>query len=126
MTSADLNRAAEVADAMRRNTDEAAWSYLNWAFHAALVEPARRPWTIGLLRKVYLNVYRHFPAPIRVTGNREQMLADHDQLLVLCGDRDAGGAVDLLERHIIGSGASLIQRRGAVTEAIGASGAGKG
>jgi DNA-binding GntR family transcriptional regulator len=86
------------------------WSNLNWDFHATLYEPANRPQTLALVRKLYLNAYRHFPLPIRLTGSREKMNREHQVLLDLCRQGDVARASAHLEQHILMGARHLISR----------------
>ena len=86
------------------------WSNLNWDFHATLYAPANRPQTLALVRKLYLNAYRHFPLPIRLTGSREKMNREHRILLDLCQQGDVARASEHLEQHILMGARNLISR----------------
>lgn len=86
------------------------WSNLNWDFHATLYAPANRPQTLALVRKLYLNAYRHFPLPIRLTGSREKMNREHQVLLDLCRQGDVARASAHLEQHILMGARHLISR----------------
>jgi DNA-binding GntR family transcriptional regulator len=86
------------------------WSNLNWDFHATLYAPANRPQTLALVRKLYLNAYRHFPLPIRLTGSREKMNREHRILLDLCRQGDVARASAHLEQHILMGARHLISR----------------
>lgn len=86
------------------------WSNLNWDFHATLYAPANRPQTLALVRKLYLNAYRHFPLPIRLTGAREKMNREHRALLDLCRQGDVARATEHLEQHILMGARHLISR----------------
>ena len=86
------------------------WTALNWDFHAAIYRQARRPHTVELLRKLYLNAYRHFPPSIRFAGGHAHMHAEHRMLLDLCRQRDVARAKAHLEDHILIGSRSLIAR----------------
>jgi DNA-binding GntR family transcriptional regulator len=86
------------------------WSDMNWRFHAALYAPAKRPQTLALVRKLYLNAYRHFPLPIRITGGRDRMQREHEVLLELCRAGDGVRAKSHLEDHILTGARKLISR----------------
>jgi hypothetical protein len=71
---------------------------------------ARRPHTVELLRKLYLNAYRHFPPSIRFAGGHAHMHAEHRTLLDLCRQRDVAKAKAHLEDHILIGSRNLIAR----------------
>jgi DNA-binding GntR family transcriptional regulator len=104
-----LNAEALLAQMADDQRDEH-WSSLNWNFHAALYAPSNRPQTLALIRKLYLNAYRHFPLPIRLTGGREKMHREHQLLLELCRQGDVERAKDHLEQHILMGARNLIGR----------------
>jgi DNA-binding GntR family transcriptional regulator len=103
-------RADALLAEMIDDTRDEHWSNLNWNFHVALYEPANRPRTLELIRKLYLNAYRHFPLPIRLTGGRERMHREHRLLLDLCRQGDVERAKDHLEQHILMGARILISR----------------
>jgi DNA-binding GntR family transcriptional regulator len=109
-TEQHLGEAERALAAMIADEQDEHWSDLNWNFHAALYAPANRPRTLELVRKLYLNAYRHFPLPIRLTGGRERMNREHQLLLDLCRQRDLDRARDHLEQHILLGARNLIQR----------------
>lgn len=95
---------------MAQDRQDEHWSDMNWRFHAALYAPAKRPQTLALVRKLYLNAYRHFPLPIRITGGRDRMQREHEVLLELCRAGDGVRAKSHLEDHILTGARKLISR----------------
>ena len=120
MTAQHYQRAEEILAEMAQDQQDENWSSLNWAFHAALYAPANRPQTLALIRKLYLNAYRHFPLPIRLTGGRERMNREHQLLLDLCRAGDIERAKDHLEQHILMGARHLISRLKALRRREGA------
>jgi len=110
LTQQHYARAEELLAEMEANQQDEHWSSLNWRFHAALYAPANRPQTLELIRKLYLNAYRHFPLPIRLTGGRDRMHREHQLLLDLCRQGDVERAKDHLEQHILMGARQLISR----------------
>jgi DNA-binding GntR family transcriptional regulator len=110
MTAQHYKRAEELLAQMAVDQQDEHWSSLNWNFHAALYAPANRPQTLELIRKLYLNAYRHFPLPIRLTGGRDRMHREHQLLLDLCRQGDIERAKDHLEQHILMGARHLINR----------------
>lgn len=103
-------RAEKILADMAQDHQDEHWSSLNWNFHASLYAPANRPQTLELIRKLYLNAYRHFPLPIRLTGGRDRMHREHQLLLDLCKAGDVERAKDHLEQHILMGARHLINR----------------
>lgn len=110
LTQHDYARAEELLATMAEDQQDEHWSSLNWNFHSALYAPANRPQTLELIRKLYLNAYRHFPLPIRLTGGRDRMHREHELLLALCREGDIQRAKDHLEQHILMGARGLIGR----------------
>ncbi len=110
LTEADYAKAEELLAQMADLTENQHWSSLNWSFHAALYAPAHRPRTLELLRKLYLNAYRHFPLPIRLTGGSDRMHREHKLLLDLCRQGDIERAKAHLEQHILLGARPLLSR----------------
>jgi DNA-binding GntR family transcriptional regulator len=109
MGSKDLEKSERLLAELSGAFPDEEWSGRNWDFHVSLLEPAGRPRTIEACHKMYLNAYRHFPVPIRL-GDRHSMNKEHRRLLDHCRKRDAAAAVALLEKHIIESADSLIDK----------------
>ena len=103
-------KAEELLARMAVDREDEAWSSQNWNFHAALYAPANRPQTLELVRKLYLNAYRHFPLPIRLTGGRDRMNREHQLLLDLCRQGEIERAKEHLEQHILMGARHLINR----------------
>lgn len=110
LTQQDYARAEALLATMAEDQKDEHWSSLNWSFHSALYAPANRPQTFELIRKLYLNAYRHFPLPIRLTGGRDRMHREHELLLALCKAGDVQRAKDHLEQHILMGARQLIGR----------------
>jgi len=109
MTKEQLESSEQLMARLAKPFPDEEWSSRNWDFHVSLLEPSRRTQTIEVCRKLYLNAYRHFPVPIRLS-NRKHMNMDHRKLLDYCRDRKVTEAVELLERHITESAYSLITK----------------
>lgn len=114
LTQRDYARAEELLATMAEDRQDEHWSSLNWNFHSTLYAPANRPQTLELIRKLYLNAYRHFPLPIRLTGGRDRMHREHELLLKLCREGDVQRAKDHLEQHILMGARQLIGRLKAI------------
>lgn len=110
LTQQDYARTEALLATMAEDQQDEHWSSLNWSFHSTLYAPANRPQTLELIRKLYLNAYRHFPLPIRLTGGRDRMHREHEFLLKLCREGDVQRAKDHLEQHILMGARQLISR----------------
>lgn len=110
LTEEHYAKADAILAEMAQDRQDEHWSSLNWSFHSALYAPANRPQTLELIRKLYLNAYRHFPLPIRLTGGRDRMHREHQLLLDLCKAGDVERAKDHLEQHILMGARHLINR----------------
>lgn len=110
LTEQHYAKADAILVEMAEDRQDEHWSSLNWNFHSALYAPANRPQTLELIRKLYLNAYRHFPLPIRLTGGRDRMHREHQLLLDLCKTGDVERAREHLEQHILMGARHLINR----------------
>jgi DNA-binding GntR family transcriptional regulator len=109
MTKEQLDASEQLLASLSSPFPDEEWSRRNWEFHVSLLEPARRTQTIEVCRKLYVNAYRHVPAPIRL-ADRRSMNKEHRQLLDYCRTGKVTKAVELLERHITESGYALIAK----------------
>lgn len=119
LTEQHYQNAEALLAQMADDTRDEHWSSLNWNFHAVLYAPSNRPQTLELIRKLYLNAYRHFPLPIRLTGGRDKMHREHQLLLDLCRQGDVERAKDHLEQHILMGARNLISRLKALRRQAG-------
>lgn len=99
----DLARAEEIiaeADAMTEEEARQKWGANNWAFHATLYAPARRPRLFAILKNLHVHVDRYVRVYFALTHLTERAQTDHRQILAACRRRDAGLAATLIERDI--------------------------
>lgn len=111
MTDRDIaigRDALEALETAYRDTDIASWGRLNWTFHLRLYEPARRPQTLAILQAIHLKTERYIRLHLLMTEGQAGAERDHRDLLRLCAHGDIEAASDLLRRHILGTGTSLV------------------
>lgn len=107
-----LTRAAEVLDAYEaafRARDVARWGELNWKFHAALLEPAGRPLTMGLLQNLHNQSDRYTRLQLALTHGEDRADEEHRTILETVRGREVARACALLRGHILGAGRSLLE-----------------
>jgi DNA-binding GntR family transcriptional regulator len=83
---------------------------LNARFHATLYAPCRKERTLALISTLRLNFERYLRFTWEETHHLGQSQQEHRQILELCRVRDIEGACSLLQRHIAGTGALLVER----------------
>jgi DNA-binding GntR family transcriptional regulator len=108
MTEPDLALAKQQLDRFDREGTLENWNEINWAFHAALYAPAKRPTTMGLLAKLHQQIERYTRILVSFARDQVKANAEHAAILRLCRDRDTLRAVNLLDAHIMEAGCFLI------------------
>ena len=106
--NADLSRAAELLKAMQAVTDGAQWSDLNWQFHAALYAPAQRARLLGLIKMLHINSDRYMRPQQFEPSAQARSLAEHQQLLDDCWQRDSASATQTLRLHLERAAVALV------------------
>ena len=104
-----LNRAEVYCDAFAAETDVGRWAALNWQFHACLYEDAGRPFLVSLIRSVNDRLERYLRVQLTLSQGHATADREHREILALARAGAADGAADLLYRHILQAGASLLQ-----------------
>jgi DNA-binding GntR family transcriptional regulator len=107
----DLERAEEVLEVFEEAFDRgdvAAWGTLNWEFHSALYSVALQPVTMNVMEALHWQAERYTRALLALTQWGSSSMAEHRQLLDLVREEDGRGAQDLLRRHILVAGESLV------------------
>jgi len=107
LTKADLGRAEDLVDAMERETEAVRHGELNWAFHLALYEPARRPRLLHTLTLLHRHADRYMRFQYHVLRYQEQSQEEHLVLLRALRGKDLPEAERLLRRHIELAGEQL-------------------
>jgi DNA-binding GntR family transcriptional regulator len=110
MSEADLAEAQRVLAELdkARSTDRII--SLNARFHETLYAPSRKGRTLNMISTLRLNFERYLRFTWEETHHLEQSQREHREILRLCRNRDVSGACSLLQSHIRGTGALLVQR----------------
>ena len=113
LTDSDLAAAEAVLGQfeklLRPGTDLQSWGKLNWAFHRALYEPARRPYAFRMIERLHTNCDRYIMLQIKLDEGRTQAHAEHVEILTRVRKNDTRGAKKALREHILITGKTLIR-----------------
>lgn len=82
----------------------------NWDVHSAMYEASGRRTTIGIVGRLHQKIERYTRMMVSLRGSEARSHAEHLKLLALCRDRQADGAVRLLDAHIKSGSEFLIER----------------
>ena len=85
-------------------------SALNWAFHTAMCEPAKRPRTLAILLSLYTTTDRYLRLQIDRPGAKTKALRDHRAIFDAYRQKKAALAVDLVTGHIKDAYQDVMQR----------------
>jgi DNA-binding GntR family transcriptional regulator len=94
---------AEYERAVRNGSDPETLSRLNWAFHTALCEPARRPRMIAILLSLYTATDRYLRLQIERPEAKAKALQDHRAIYEAFSARRSAAAAKLIKAHISGA-----------------------
>jgi DNA-binding GntR family transcriptional regulator len=110
MSKADLETAARILSELdkARSTDRII--SLNARFHGALYAPARKDRTLAMIGNLRMNFERYLRFTWEETHHLDQSQKEHREILNFCIARDTERACVLLKRHILGTGALLVER----------------
>lgn len=100
MAIEDFEAAEAILKAYDESQDQATWGEMNWRFHWTLYVPCNRPKLLSMIEANYGHVSRYTRRQVSSATGKTNPQHDHVKLLELCRQGDAGGAADLLERHI--------------------------
>lgn len=84
------------------------WGKLNWEFHKALYEPARRDYTFGLIERLHTNCDRYIRLQLQLDEGRSGAHQEHVEILERVRQGDKRGATKALRQHILVTGEKLI------------------
>lgn len=108
----DLARAEQFNDTARAlfstKSDIQQWGQLNWQFHSTLYAPADRPRSMAVVEKLNINIDRYLRIQLLLTNGMSQADEEHTAILAACRDKRIEAAGNLLERHILEAGRSLV------------------
>ena len=110
MSKADLEGAARIVDELDKAKSTDRIISLNARFHETLYAPARKERTLAMIAHLRMNFERYLRFTWEETHYLDQSQKEHRQILDLCIARDTEGASALLKRHILGTGALLVER----------------
>lgn len=101
--------AARKAERRIRASSPAKWGENNWRLHAELYEPANRPITLDLAKKIHDNLDRYVRLQLALSKkNRVRAHNEHTRLIDLCEAHMKREAVKLLHGHIVGARDDLL------------------
>lgn len=100
LTEQDLERAAQILDAIDAEDEPSRWSQLNTEFHAVLYAPSRRQRLLNLIRMLRTNVDRYLRLYISVMHRKQYSQREHRKILEAIRRRDSEAAVAALEEHL--------------------------
>jgi DNA-binding GntR family transcriptional regulator len=100
LTDQDVERAAQILDAIDAEQDPSRWSQLNTEFHAVLYAPSRRQRLLNLIRTLRTNVDRYLRLYISVMHRKQYSQKEHRKILEAVRRKDTAGAVAALEEHL--------------------------
>lgn len=115
---------------------ETRWGELNWQFHKALYQAARRPRLLDTIENLHLQFARHLRARLELVapallpsaekGKRQDVsewravLEEHRAILLAFTKGDLGGAKAILQHHVGHHGGELVKRLRAASQLRGA------
>ena len=107
MQEADFAHLDAIIDESRAPDNLARWGELNWQFHEALYRPAGRPLSLKVLKRVHDNLDRYLRLQIAITRDWDRAYQDHQDFVAFSRERNVDRALELLERHILGTARAL-------------------
>lgn len=108
LTIADLGRAEEILEAIGREQDVARWSELNWAFHAALYDPANMPRLMEWVKTLHVNVARYLVIYLAGLDYQAVSQQEHREILDACRRGNPEAAAAGLEHHLRSASNQLV------------------
>jgi DNA-binding GntR family transcriptional regulator len=85
-------------------------SKLNWEFHTALLEPARRPRTMALIQTLYNSADRYLRLQIEPLAAQTKARDEHRTIFEAYARRDALATARLLKNHIKDASEEIIEQ----------------
>jgi DNA-binding GntR family transcriptional regulator len=110
MSKADLEAAARILGELDKAKSTDRIISLNARFHEALYAPARKERTLAMIGNLRMNFERYLRFTWQETHHLDHSQREHREILELCIARDSKRACALLQRHIEGTGALLVER----------------
>jgi DNA-binding GntR family transcriptional regulator len=110
MSKADLEAAARILAELDKARATDRIISLNARFHEALYAPAQKERTLAMIVNLRMNFERYLRFTWEETHHLDQSQKEHREILDFCIVRDTERACALLKRHIVGTGALLVER----------------
>jgi GntR family transcriptional regulator, carbon starvation induced regulator len=76
-------------------------------FHYRLYEPSNSPWTMHLIRQLWVGAERYLRLSAGMRDTPEEFAAEHEAVLAAVQGGDVNAAIDQLEKHLRRTGALL-------------------
>ena len=96
----DLLKAAAILDQIDNESDMSKWAELNWEFHATLYHVSNLPRLIHTTQTLHNNVARYLLLNYLDKDYLQESQNQHREILALCRDGNADGAVQKLIDHL--------------------------
>lgn len=100
----------EYERAVKNGGDPETLSRLNWAFHTALCQPARRPRMMAILVSLYTATDRYLRLQIDHPTAKVKALQDHHAIFDAFTRRQAATASKLIKEHIVSAYHDVMQQ----------------
>ncbi len=100
----------EYEKAVEADSDPGTLSKLNWAFHVAMCEPAKRPRLLGILRSLYTATDHYLWLQINSPEARARAMEDHRMLFHAYSTKKADVAQEQIVAHINGAYQDVLGR----------------
>ena len=108
-TKSDLARAQSVLMLIDAEEDTTKWGELNWAFHAALYQPAKMPHLLDMIQILHRNVARYLVLYLADMDYQSKSQTEHHAILEACREQNVKEAVNLLEGHLDDARQTLVK-----------------
>ena len=109
LTKRDLARAASVLMMIDAEDDPTKWGELNWAFHAALYQPAKMPHLLDMIQILHRNVGRYLVLYLVDMDYQSKSQTEHHAILEACRAQNVTEALNLLQRHLDDARENLVK-----------------
>ena len=110
MSESELDEATRILSDLDKAKSTDRIIALNARFHETLYAPSRKERTLSMISTLRLNFERYVRFTWEETHYIEQSQREHRELLRFCRDRSVERACSLLQQHIAGTGALLVER----------------